>query len=136
MCIKKYKTKNKVLEPYLKEKFGEVEKLSEIASEITFMIPKEKRSIFQEFFKEFDEKKEELDIKSYGISITTLEEVFLAVNAEDRDPDDPLNKLELLDRADREEYEEQVAMEDEDSIVEERIRTGSLNSETAKNPEK
>ncbi|MFO0116567.1 MAG: hypothetical protein ACK521_02760 [bacterium] len=32
---------------------------------------------------------EELDIKSYGVSITTLEEVFLAVNAEIRQNEDP-----------------------------------------------
>lgn len=32
---------------------------------------------------------DELEIKSYGVSITTLEEVFLAVNAEMRQDQDP-----------------------------------------------
>lgn len=45
--VKKFKKQNKVIEPFLKEYFGkEVEKLSEISSEITFMIPKEKRNVF------------------------------------------------------------------------------------------
>ena len=84
--VKKFKKQNKVIEPFLKEYFGkEVEKLSEISSEMTFMIPKEKRNVFQQFFQDFDRKLDELEIKSYGISITTLEEVFLAVNAENRD---------------------------------------------------
>jgi ATP-binding cassette subfamily A (ABC1) protein 3 len=64
--------------------FGEVELLSEIASEITFGVSKEKRHLFQEFFKDFDIKMDSLGIKSYGISITTLEEVFIAVNEEER----------------------------------------------------
>lgn len=34
---------------------------------------------FKEFFEAFDEKTESLGIASYGISITTLEEVFLKV---------------------------------------------------------
>jgi hypothetical protein len=41
IMVKKLKTQNKVIEPFLKKYFGkEVEKLSEISSEITFMIPK------------------------------------------------------------------------------------------------
>jgi len=34
---------------------------------------------FKEFFEEFDEVQYQLGIAGYGISITTLEEVFLAV---------------------------------------------------------
>lgn len=85
VMVKKFKTKNKVVMPFLQQYFGKVELLSEISSEITFGIPKEYRNMFQEFFKAFDDKIDELEIKSYGISITTLEEVFLAINAEERD---------------------------------------------------
>ena len=34
---------------------------------------------FKEFFEDFDNNLETLGIRSYGISITTLEEVFLRV---------------------------------------------------------
>ena len=46
IMVKKLKTKNKKVQPFLEQYFGPVEKLSEISSEITFMIPKEKRSVF------------------------------------------------------------------------------------------
>ena len=53
--------------------------LSEIAREITFQIPIEYSPKFKEFFQKFDDKRVSLGVASYGISITTLEEVFLAV---------------------------------------------------------
>ena len=36
--------------------------------------------MFQEFFEAFDEELERLKILSYGISMTTLEEVFIKAN--------------------------------------------------------
>lgn len=54
-------------------------KLSEIAREITFQIPVEYSPNFKQFFHDFDINLEKLGVASYGISITTLEEVFLAV---------------------------------------------------------
>ena len=53
--------------------------LSEIAREITFQIPVEYSPKFKEFFHNFDRMRHELGATSYGISITTLKEVFLAV---------------------------------------------------------
>jgi ATP-binding cassette, subfamily A (ABC1), member 3 len=47
VMVKKFKTKNTKVQPFLESSFGQVEKLSEISSEITFMIPKEKRNLFQ-----------------------------------------------------------------------------------------
>jgi len=46
---------------------------------MTFQIPMSLSSKFKEFFMDFDQKLEDLGIRSYGISITTLEEVFLRV---------------------------------------------------------
>jgi ATP-binding cassette subfamily A (ABC1) protein 3 len=46
---------------------------------MTFQIPMSLSSKFKEFFTSFDQKLEDLGIRSYGISITTLEEVFLRV---------------------------------------------------------
>ena len=53
--------------------------MSEIAREITFQIPVEYSPLFKNFFNKFDSMRLELGVASYGISITTLEEVFLAV---------------------------------------------------------
>ena len=113
VMVKKFKTKNKVVMPFLQEYFGKVELISEISSEITFGIPKEYRNRFQDFFKAFDERMDDLEIKSYGISITTLEEVFLAVNAEERSE---LNKeATLKELGALESNPDQVAMVEEGS---------------------
>lgn len=53
--------------------------LSEVSSEITFQIPSELSKKFKTFFANFDYDLSSLDILSYGISVTTLEEVFLRV---------------------------------------------------------
>lgn len=53
--------------------------MSEIAQEITFLIPKNRSHLFTEFFSKFDGDLDRLDIDTYGVSITTLEEVFLKV---------------------------------------------------------
>jgi len=37
---------------------------------------------FNTFFQDFDHRLDEFDIKSYGVSMTTLEEVFLKINQE------------------------------------------------------
>lgn len=42
----------------------------------------EAESKFTEFFKMFDKDMASLGVRSYGISITTLEEVFLHINEE------------------------------------------------------
>lgn len=46
---------------------------------MTFQIPKKYSEKFKLFFKVFDFQLASLQIQSYGISITTLEEVFLKV---------------------------------------------------------
>lgn len=53
--------------------------MSEVSSEITFQIPKDLSPKFKTFFESFDKKLDQLGIMSYGISVTTLEEVFLRV---------------------------------------------------------
>lgn len=49
---------------------------------MAFQIPQEYSEKFQEFFDSFDRDLEKLGIKSYGISVPTLEDVFLKVTNE------------------------------------------------------
>lgn len=78
--VKNHKENNEFVAPYLKERLGDkVKMLSEVASEITFQIPTEYAEKFKDFFVEFDTKLADLDLESYGVSVTTLEEVFLRV---------------------------------------------------------
>lgn len=83
--VKKLKTKNRKVQPYLESIFGKVEKLSEVSQEITFKIDYEQAAQFSAFFDEFDHRMGEFDILSYGISMTTLEEVFIRVNEDERE---------------------------------------------------
>lgn len=53
---------------------------------MTVQIPHEYDNKFSRFFERFDQDLPKLQIRSYGISITTLEEVFLKVGH----LDDPL----------------------------------------------
>ena len=57
-----------------------MEKLSEVSQEITFKISYDQAAQFENFFSQFDERMDQLDILSYGISMTTLEEVFIKAN--------------------------------------------------------
>jgi ATP-binding cassette subfamily A (ABC1) protein 3 len=60
-----------------------VKKLSEVSSEITYQIPTAMSGKFKDFFDEFDNSLDHLGLRSYGISVTTLEEVFLKVGHPD-----------------------------------------------------
>ena len=80
--VKQTKKPNTLFGPYLKENLGEVGLLSEVSSEITFQVSNESAKQFTRFFQQFDNELHDLGIISYGVSITTLEEVFLKINKE------------------------------------------------------
>ena len=79
-CVKENKQPNKKLKDFMTERLGQVEFLGEVASEISFILPVEASGKFKDFFQEFDQELESLEILSYGISMTSLEEVFLKSN--------------------------------------------------------
>ncbi|KAN0018508.1 hypothetical protein ACTFIU_011126 [Dictyostelium citrinum] len=53
--------------------------LSDAGTELCFRLPNESIENFSGLFKEIDDRKKQLSIENYGISITTLEEVFLKI---------------------------------------------------------
>lgn len=72
------------LTDYLKTNLGdEVKTISEIGNEATYQIPVDYSDKFKNFFTQFDQKLESLGIRGYGISVTTLEEVFLKASQDD-----------------------------------------------------
>jgi ATP-binding cassette subfamily A (ABC1) protein 3 len=71
------------VEQYLKDNLGEeVTKTAEVSSEVTFMIPQFLSYKFTTFFDSFDRDLESIGVRSYGISVPTLENVFLQVTNE------------------------------------------------------
>ena len=53
------------------------------SAEILFEIPMESTHKFKAFFEELDENLQKLNVETYGISVTTLEEVFIRVSRGD-----------------------------------------------------
>lgn len=46
-------------------------------SELTYILPSDNVSKFPEMLKKFEAKREQLCVSSYGLSVTSLEEVFM-----------------------------------------------------------
>eukprot|EP00358_Blepharisma_japonicum_P005429 CAMPEP_0202940626 /NCGR_PEP_ID=MMETSP1395-20130829/752_1 /ASSEMBLY_ACC=CAM_ASM_000871 /TAXON_ID=5961 /ORGANISM="Blepharisma japonicum, Strain Stock R1072" /LENGTH=1359 /DNA_ID=CAMNT_0049635207 /DNA_START=1192 /DNA_END=5271 /DNA_ORIENTATION=- len=77
----------------------EAEVLSDVSAECTFQIPLSASPIFSHFFKELDKRRDDLKIEAYGMSVTTLEEVFLRVARGDDDKNTVNRKSITLDDA-------------------------------------
>ena len=78
--VKKEKGKQNTVTEHLETELGpDIKKLSEISTEITYQIPTDYAPKFKNFFIDFDQRLGDFNIEGYGISITTLEEVFLRV---------------------------------------------------------
>lgn len=67
------------VEEYLRGEIPDIVKLQEVSGEISFQIPRENSHKFKEFFEKFDQDLEGLQLRSYSVGITTLEEVFLKI---------------------------------------------------------
>lgn len=61
---------------------------------MTFQLPSESSSEFKQFFTELDQNLSSLGIRSYGVGITTLEEVFLRIAKDGEESED---SVELKD---------------------------------------
>ena len=80
--VKKNKKLHRGLEKYLQLYFAGIEKATEIQGEISFVIPKTESNNFGAFFENLDTRLDEFEIRSYGVSMSNLEEVFLNINKE------------------------------------------------------
>jgi ATP-binding cassette subfamily A (ABC1) protein 3 len=73
--------------------------MSEVSSEMTFQLPTESSAKFKEFFSSLDENLDKLNILSYGVGVTTLEEVFLKIGkGEGSDLDGEIIEEESIDK--------------------------------------
>ena len=86
---------NHKIVPYMLGRLGpDIHKVSEIAGEMTVQIPNKYSAKFKDFFEDFDNDLTNLGIQSYGISITTLEQVFLKIGNMD-DPSQLFKKKDF-----------------------------------------
>ena len=80
--VKKEKEIGKGLDAFLHVCFSGIKRHSETRKEIHYIIPRDQTSNFKAFFESFDQRLDEFKVKSYGVSMATLEEVFLKINQE------------------------------------------------------
>jgi len=118
VIAKEEKEPNKVLQDYLTNNLEGVKLLQEVSTEATYLLPKESAPLFKDFFPKFDEELKRLKVKSYGLSMTTLEEVFLRVEQEGAKKE---NNAEESEESDEEKKTEADAEVDAYSISKKQI---------------
>ena len=80
--VKKRRKAHPALERFMQSYFQGVTKCGEVVEEISFVIPKTEAQNFGGFFQTLDSRLDEFDIRSYGVSMSNLEDVFLKINQE------------------------------------------------------
>lgn len=85
--------------------------LNDVGNELTYRLPLSSASGFTALFERLDEAEDAGAISSYGVSVTTLDEVFIMVTRGDREPFGPLkhangNADETLEIEDSDESED------------------------------
>jgi len=77
---------NPKVKQYLEKHLGQgIKTISDDSHSCAFQIPKNFSSKFEKFFSGFDKSdvQKQLNVKSYEISVTSLEEVFMTVGEEE-----------------------------------------------------
>ncbi|KYR01293.1 ABC transporter A family protein [Tieghemostelium lacteum] len=87
----------KPIEAFICQYITEAAVLSNAATEISFRLPSSSIAKFSNMFHELDMKKNELYILHYGISVTTIEEVFLSIGEEEQQLHDKEQQQQQLD---------------------------------------
>lgn len=66
----------------LKQFIPDLEVYSDVGSELTYLLVDDQVQVFEPMLQQLETESERLGIRSYGISLTTLEEVFMKVGAD------------------------------------------------------
>jgi len=61
----------------IKQHVPDVQLESNVGAELSFSLPKEQSATFETLFGDLEQNRDSLGIDSFGISVTTMEEVFL-----------------------------------------------------------
>jgi ATP-binding cassette, subfamily A (ABC1), member 3 len=77
VCVKKSSCVSSKVTNLLRNYIPNIKIDAEIGTELSYLLDDTNVSVFQEMLRELEMNSEVLEIESYGISLTTLEEVFL-----------------------------------------------------------
>lgn len=82
VCVKNENCNTNNVTNLLREYIPGIDVQEDIASELSYALPDEYVGKFEKMFQRLEEKQEFLNLISFGVSLTTLEEVFLKVGSD------------------------------------------------------
>lgn len=82
VCVKNEDCETNNVTNILREYIPGIQVQEDIASELAYALPDEYVDRFETLFQKLEEKQESLKLGSFGVSLTTLEEVFLKVGSD------------------------------------------------------
>lgn len=77
VCVKKARCDTSKVTDMLRTFIPDIRVETDIGTELSYLLDEQNISVFQTMLQTLEKNSEELNIESYGISLTTLEEVFL-----------------------------------------------------------
>lgn len=77
VCVKKTGCDTQKITDKLAKYIPDIKIETDIGTELSYLLDENNISVFQVMLEDLERNSEELEIESYGISLTTLEEVFL-----------------------------------------------------------
>lgn len=77
VCVKKPKCDSSHVTNLLRTYLPDIKVEFDIGTELSYLLDESNVSVFQSMLQDLERNSDALDIESYGISLTTLEEVFL-----------------------------------------------------------
>lgn len=87
ICVKDEECKSHKVTELLAKYIPEIEIESDIGTELSYQLPESQVGIFEEMFIDLENQRESLHLGGYGVSLTTLEEVFLKIGSDSFNPD-------------------------------------------------
>ncbi|XP_031625623.1 ATP-binding cassette sub-family A member 3-like [Contarinia nasturtii] len=84
ICAKNDGCDSKAVTELLQAHIVEIRLEHENDTEISYILPEEKNDLFTEIFKDLELNESRLNLRSFGVSLTTLEEIFLTLGKSDK----------------------------------------------------
>lgn len=82
ICVKKPSCDSRKVTNLLRRYIPDVRVDGDIGTELSYQLAEANSKLFHPMFRELEDRSVELGVDSYGISLTTLEEVFMKVGSD------------------------------------------------------
>lgn len=82
ICVKKPTCVSEKITHLLQRYIPDVQVDGDIGTELSYKLSEAHSSVFHRMFRELEDRSVELGVDSYGISLTTMEEVFMKVGSD------------------------------------------------------